>query len=463
MLQIVTWIRSSGRRAVLTGLGALLLEVGAPVEARAQRPDPMSALVEEALRNNAGLAQARASERRAAAESRQARGLMFPSVSLESRYSRQSGTLNLGDVVNPAFATLNELTGEARFPTNLDITLPRSYESRLRLTQPLFDETIRANHALARHRSEAESWQRRAAARKLAAEVQVSFLEASAAASAVGILGSSLALVRENERVAERLVAAQMLTPEVVFRARAEQSDVEQQLLEARERARAAERALNRIVGRPLDESVPLLPTYSVLCMEIGVSLDEAEARALAGREELRQADAGLDAAGAARRIANAAFLPSVGLALDFGYQGNRVGFHRNEDYTVASLVVSWRLFDGGRNLAGRQVAQAERERLLASRREAEDLVRLDVRTAYDAAVVARSAIGSAQERVVSARRTFDLVRRKWEEGVATQIEFIDARVGLTGAELNRELTIYRYGVRYVELERAAALREVAW
>ena len=37
----------------------------------------------------------------------------------------------------------------------------------------------------------------------------------------------------------------------------------------------------------------------------------------------------------------------------------------------------------------------------------------------------------------------------------------LNARVALTNAEPNRAVTIYRYGVRYVELERAAALREI--
>lgn len=459
MLRTITMISSARRSAATIGLCAgLILSAG---QAAAQRHDPMAELVQEALRNNPGLAQARASERRAAAELAQARGLYLPSVSLESRYSRQRGTLNLGDVVNPAFATLNELTGEARFPTNLDLTLPRSWESGLRLTQPLFNESIRANHALVRRRSEAESWRRRVVARKLAADVQSALLEASLASSAVSVFESSLSLVEENERVAERLVSAQSMTPEVVYRARAERSEVEQQLLEARERAQAAARVVNRLVGRPLEEPVPVVPVDSVLCLEIGLTAEEAESRALAGREELRQSDAGVAAAGAAKRLANAAFLPTVGVALEVGYQGNRIGFSRNEDYAVASLVFSWNLIDGGRNVAGRQAAQAEVERQLAARREAEDLIRLDARTAWEAAATARSAIGSAQERVISARRTFDLVRRKWEEGVATQIEFVDARDALTRAELNRDQTIYRYGIRYVELERAAALREL--
>jgi outer membrane protein len=87
--------------------------------------------------------------------------------------------------------------------------------------------------------------------------------------------------------------------------------------------------------------------------------------------------------------------------------------------------------------------------------------VRLDVRQAYDAAVVTRDAIATAEARLAAARRSFELVRRRYEEGLATQVEYLDARTAFTTAELNRSATVYRYAIRYVDLERAAALRDL--
>ena len=96
-------------------------------------------------------------------------------------------------------------------------------------------------------------------------------------------------------------------------------------------------------------------------------------------------------------------------------------------------------------------------------RAELEDLVRLDVTRAYRAAVVARDAIVTAETGLAAARRSFELVRRRYEEGLASQVEFLDARTAFTNAELNRVITVYRYAARYVELERAAALRDLEW
>jgi outer membrane protein TolC len=438
-------------------LVALLL--GAAPRALAAQ-DPLGDLVTEALRNNPGLEAVRIAEHQSAAQVRDARGLFLPSLTLESRYSEQNGTLNLGDIVNPAYATLNQLTNTNRFPTNLDITLPLRHESRLRLVQPVLNETIRANHAVARHRYSAQQKQTAAAARRLAADVQLAYLNAAAARSAERIFEAGLARVQESERVVQKLVDAGRATPDALFRARAERSDVVQQLEESRDRASAAVRALNKLLGRDLEAALPEI-CDTLLVRDLPVTEAEAESRALAQREELAQLDAGARAADAGVRVATASFLPSVSVALDYGYQGRELRFGSDEDFMVASVVVNWSVFNGGRDVAKRAAARGEVDRLRTLRREVEANIRLDVRQAYDAAAVARSAIGTASDRMNAARRTFELVRRRYEEGLASHIELVDARSTLTSAELNQSVTLYRYAMRTVDLERAAALRAI--
>ena len=428
--------------------------------ALAGRPDPLGALVQEAVEANLSLEQERLAAHRAEAGVSEARALMLPSVSLESRGTRLSGAQNLGDLVNPAYAALNQLTGSNRFPTNFDISLPQRYQSTVRLTQPLFNEAIRANYSLARWRRDAQRMQLGAAARRLAAEVQIAYLQQASARRVAETYQATLALVRENERVAERLLAAGRVTPEAVQRARAERAEVEQQLAEAREAHTASARALNLVLQRPLDEPVEVIPD-SAFDLPLDLTADGAVASALAGREELRQAEAGLGVAQAARRAATAGYLPSAAVAVEYGYQGRRLSFGDDESYWSASLVLSWSLFDGGADAARRAAAGYDAERARAGRRELVDRIALEARDAHEAATVARAAIVTADARLDAARRTYTLVRRRYEEGAASPFELADARTAMTAAELNRVLTAYRYAIRWVDLERAAALRDL--
>jgi outer membrane protein TolC len=235
---------------------------------------------------------------------------------------------------------------------------------------------------------------------------------------------------------------------------------VEQRLAEARETEDAAARTFNQLLRRPLDSPVEQVPD-SLLRFDLTVTEQQAVVHALDHREELRQAGAGIRAAEAGVRLATAAFLPSVSLALDYGFQGNDLSFGRDNDFAMASIVVSWNLFNGGSDAARRQSAQLEADRLRLRRTELTDLIRLEVRQAFEAAAVARDAITTAEARLAAARRTFELVRRRYQEGLASQVEFLDARTSFTNAELNRIQTVYRYAARYVELERAAALRRI--
>jgi outer membrane protein TolC len=448
----------------MTLFRSLALAVAAlvPTATSAQQQDPLGPLVTEALRTNLGLEAERLAERRAASDVREARGLFFPTLGLQSRYSRLGGVPNIGDLINPAYAALNQLTGTNRFPTAIDITLPPRHESRVQLVQPLFNAGILANYALARARQDGQRMQLAAAARQLATDVQIAYLQEASARRAAEIYEASLALVQETERVAERLRDAGRATPEAVYRARAERADVEQQLAEARERQLAAARALNRILRRPLDSAVAVIPD-SAFALPLDITPDGAVAHALATREELRHVDAGVRTAQAAGRAATAAFLPSVSLAVDYGFQGPDFTFRGSDDFWVASVVVSWNLFNGGRDAARRAAAGYEADRARTLRQDLADRIALEVRTAFEAATVARTAIGTAGARLEAARRTFELVRRRYEEGVASPIEFVDARTAYTNAELNRVVTAYRYAMRWVDLERAAALRNLAF
>ena len=432
-----------------------------PRLAAQQRPDPLGRLVAEALARNLGLASERLADQRAAADVRAARGLLLPSLDIASRYSYLDGVPNIGDFVNPAYAALNGLLGQNRFPTNLDITLPQRHDSHVELRQPLFNAGIIANYSAARGRADGQRFALLAAGRRLAADVQTAYLSEASARRSVEIYAASLALVQENERVAERLVAAGRATPEAVFRARADRSDLEQQLAEARQRDAAAARVLNQILRRPLEAPVDAIPD-SALDLPLPGGVDSAVAHALAYREELREVDAGIRTGQAAVRGATAAFLPSVALAVDYGFQSRDYAFRSSQDYWAVSVVVSWNLFNGGGDAARRTAAQLDVARTRTVRKDLEDRIALEVRTAYDAAAVARAAIATADDRLEAARRTYDLVRRRHEEGLASPIELVDARTSLTAAELNRVVTAYQYAIHYVDLERAAALRDIA-
>lgn len=436
-----------------------LILLGASWPAAAQQ-NPLDALVREGLEQNLGLTQERLVTDERNLDVTRARALFLPTAGVDARYSAVSGVLDIGDLVNPAYRALNQLTGTSAFPTDLSITQPFKQDMRVRVTQPLFDASILANYSLARSLREIQHRRLGAAARDLAEGIELGYLQFASARQVAALYGSTLEVLRENLRVSERLVAAGSATPDAVSRARADLSETTQRLAEAEQQRDAAGRALNQLLHRALDHPVEVIPD-SALAFPLAATLDEALARAHDARDELREADFGIRAARAQTRLAEASFLPSVALAVDYGFQGDRLRFSSANDFTAVSVVVQWNLFNGGRDAARRRQGRLETERAQVAREDLETRITLQVRQAYDAAIVAREAIPTAGARLEAAARTFELVRRRYDEGLAPHLEFTQARADFTNAGLNQILTRYAYAARYVELERVAALRTI--
>ncbi len=445
------------RRALLAALlGA------APLGAQGAAPSPLDALVREGLAANPGLRARDHEVARDRAAVREADGRWLPSAAIAARHTERYGqVINVGSLVNPAYGALNELLGRPAFPTDIDVRLPLKQEATLRLEQPLWQPRIVEGRRIARAGADATVAGRAAARRQLAADIRLAYLQVARAERAHAILAATVPLLDEAERVAERLLTAGTVTPDNVLRARAERSAVVQQRDQARQLADAARRQLNLLVGRPIDAPLALVPDDALPFAARFAAIDDSAAlvdRALAEREELHQLDRARDVALGQARLARGAFLPSVGLAVDYGFQGNRIRAGRGTDFALASIALSWNLFNGGQDRARVEQAHAEAAAVAARRADAARQVELQVRIALDAARVARTAIGTATDRAVAARRTFELVQRRHAQGLAPQLELLDARTALTAAELGLLVTTYDFHARVVELDRAAAL-----
>ena len=418
----------------------------------------MDSYVAEGLSRNLALAGQSLAEKRAGYGVREANGRLLPSVGLTARYTEFSGVVNIGDFINPTYRALNQILGEDRFPTNINSTLPQRQETKLALTQPIYNAALYGTRELARAIRDASGAQRRLLMRQLSADIQTAWLGYASSGRVLQSLRATLPVLDENLRVSERLVASGQATVDATYRARAERSELLQQIAEAEANEAAARRAFNLLRDRDGDAPVTIADDSTLVTAE-PIALADAIANALHDREELEAADQGIRIANAQRRITSSAWKPAVTFAADYGVQGNSYRFDRQHDVATASLVVSWNAFNGGQDAARRSQATIAREEAELQRRSVEQRIRSQVAVARDALVSARTSLTTSTDRLESARRSFTLVERRYAEGLAAPVDFLVARSALTGATINQVLTRYSYAVRAVEFERVAALR----
>lgn len=415
----------------------------------------------------------------------EARARFRPSIALSARYTRAEGgraqSLPVGDLVNPAYQTLNELLQASGQPPrfndigNQEIAFlrPREQDTRLSLSQVLYAPALKAGIRGARFAADAAQAGRAALLRTLERDIEVAYLNWLRAREAVAIVEASRELLNENLRVNQVLFDNGKLTQDQVLRAQAEVLSVDQQLLDSANAITLAQSYFNFLLNRPLDGVIEIAPVPEPaeyarrVLARFGVDVEKLaygplEAQARKRRAEITQLEASVRAAAALVDVERATFKPTIGFGLDLGIQGEEYAFGSGRNFAAASVVLDWTLFDSGRRRARVSGAQAQAERALLRRDEVAQQISLEVRQSSDRLRTSLASLDTAGARRQAAAEAFRIAARKRDAGSIAQVEFIDARSALTSAELNATLTRFEVLVRLAELRAALALPAVS-
>src|ERR1700744_5542373 len=298
--------------AVLTVICMLFAAAVAKAEATpGSVEEAVDGLVADALQANLELdgAGANVAQRMAALD--QARALYLPSLDLSARYSRATGGRTIdfpvGDLLNPVYASLNQITGSSQFPTvpNQQINFQRTREqvTELQFTQPLYDPRISAGRASAQSQYEAASAGRMALAGRIERDMREAYYRWLQARAQIGIFDATLELATENRRVNDSLFRNGKIPRDLVYRAEADQLEVEQSMLGAHNGERLAQSYVNLLRNAPFDRALPVAavddPDIEKLRNSLAqraaqpqLSLNPLQDSAVQHRYELRQLDA---------------------------------------------------------------------------------------------------------------------------------------------------------------------------
>jgi outer membrane protein TolC len=401
-----------------------------------------------------------------------ARARFFPELALAARFTRADGgrqiDLPVGQLLNPVYQTLNELLiangGVARFSAIADqaipLQLPREQDTRITLRQPLYAPAITAGVAAARASLGAAGYSRQAYQRELRRDITVAYLEWLKARNGAAILSASETALAENLRVNQSRYDNGKSTHDTVLRARAEWLGVQQQRRDADNGVDQARSYLNFLLNRPL--ATPLEAPADPEALPAGAALAPAAAGAtgaaavppqaqLAARPELLALAAAESAAAAQLRAARAARRPSLALGVDAGSQGVDYATGRRYDFVTGSVVLNWTLFDAGARAAAVSQARLAGKQLANQRDLMAARIGLEQQQATDNLRSAQDSLATADARAAAARAAFTIASKRRDAGMADQLEFLDARSEMTGAELNRNLTYYTLLARRAE------------
>jgi outer membrane protein TolC len=198
---------------------------------------------------------------------------------------------------------------------------------------------------------------------------------------------------------------------------------------------------VNSLLLRPLNGTVQ--PEEVQKSPSSGITLESAWTVAEAESPEIRVIDAGILAKEESIKATQAEYLPSFYLSGGYEYLENQYMVNQNNWSLIAGVNIN--LSSGGASSSRMHMGRSELASLRMIRDKIVDAVRLDVKGAYLDLQSSAQKIEVTKTAVAQAEENLRLQRLRYQEGVGTAIEVLDAVTLLTAARTNTWTALYGF------------------
>ena len=425
-----------------------------------QQDPPLEAYISVAFSNNQGLKQQKFDLDRAMFALREAKSMYLPSVSMLGSYTKASGgrtiDVPVGDLVNPIYTALNELTSSSRFPqlsnTSEQLNPDNFYDVKLRTSLPLINAEIRYNKLIKQQLISIQQASVNVYKRALVKDIKTAYYQYYQALKGVEAYKSALQLINENIRVNTSLLKNGVRNGTALLRAQTEQQKVNAALISAQKNAENARAYFNFLLNRPLADPIDTSGIQPVVFASEPDSI-----MGVGNREELKQLKFTQEVNSLDYKLQRSAIIPKVNTFLDLGSQGTGTAFNGNTRYYLWGINLQWDLFTGGKSKYRAAQSQASLNATAAKLEETESALKLTLLQSFNNHRSAKAADKSARATLTLADKYFRDQLKAYQAGQLLYLELLDAQDQLTSARLRIAQTQADLQISIAELERGQA------
>jgi outer membrane protein len=426
--------------------------------------------VELALANSRQIAQAQAKLDEAAAGKGVAFGSFLPQVSASGTYTRLAKASELtmysahdSIMAVPVFDSLDNYIGQTgvpvRVPVGLDsFQLQLSRQDNYAVTGTVQQTLFTWGKLVNAYKIAGLSVDlQKEAAAQARAQVRVDatqgFYQTLLARKTVGVMNDALNQLRGHVSQVQSLYDNGMATKLDLMKATLGLQQMEAQVSQIENGAELATAALLNTLG--LDPGTPVVFNEELAPDSTTVDADQATKQALERRPELAQLRDGVSIADLAVRIARTSNLPNVFVQANGSYK-NPVGFTADwgTDWN-ATAGISMPIFTGMSNYNRLKAAQARHRQAKIGLAMVEDGVRLEVKA--QALALNQEAKNTAYQKknVEVAEAALDLAQARYENGLLTNLDYMDSQLALTQSRVAYLNALANYQIAKAKLAKA--------
>ena len=239
-----------------------------------------------------------------------------------------------------------------------------------------------------------------------------------------------------------------------VLRAEVELANARQNAIKALNNYELAKASLRNTMM--VDANTELTLTDALGYEKYDKSLDECLAMAEKNRPDIAQATVNIAMASKGIDIAESGRLPSLSMSASNGWTE---GFLPRSDNWSVGLSASWNLFDAGVTSSRVRQADASLDKALEQAKQVKTSALLEVRQNYLSMGEAEERLDTNAVAVGKAEEDLSIAHEKYNAGVGTNLDVIDAQLALTQAKTNRIQALYDYNTSMAKLNKAIGMK----
>ena len=418
---------------------------------RGGAPLSLEGAIQMALAKNPMIAAAQSQLEASGARITQARSSLLPQLDFSENFSRTnsptgvfSAKLNQGEFTQQDFNLnrLNSPNPRNNFATAFSVTLPVFNGGRnwIGLSQAKLDHQA----------VYMASFQTR---QQVLANTATSYTGVILARENLMVVEESLNTAKAHLNLVSSRLRSGLVVKSDLLRAEVRVAELEQERLQAQSQLEISRATLNATIGLEVNR-VFCLTTPLERASKLRGSLTDWTDKAVEHRPDLTQLKLQEKVAEKEVSKSKAAHLPSVHLVGN--YEINSEDFSETSDNYTVGAMLRLNLF-GGYNLQSRiSEANARLREVKAARQQLELAVAVQVKQAFLQAASSWQSIEVAQGAVTQAEEGLRIVRNRYENGLYTIVNLLDAELALQQARTNYLRSLHDYKVAVTQLGLAA-------
>ncbi|WP_194972604.1 TolC family protein [Aquiflexum lacus] len=390
---------------------------------------------------------------------KEAKSLFLPNVSLLADYFQADGGRTIdfptGDLFNPVYNSLNQITGSNNFPLleNQTILLnpDNFYDIKFRATQPILNLEIEFNRRIKRNQVTIQQVEIDLYKRELAKEIKLGYFKYLQSVEAIKIYDIALRLAEENKRINESLYNNDKVNRTVVLRAENEIIRFKALRESAQQTSNNAKAYFNFLLNKDLKSPISIDSIYQA------EAVDYSEVEGISGREELLKLQVSEKINENLIGLSKSFIVPKMNAFIDLGSQGFDWQFDNKTSYYFLGVSMQWNLFASGRNQHRIKQAQID-QKIINSQTDYVSLqLQLQLTNAINDYKAALFNYQSAVFAYNTSTKFYSDILRLYKEGQSLFVELLDAQNQLVQSELQVNISLYDTYIKSAEIERANA------